>query len=130
MTHTFTPAILIHVAAALAALVLGAGIFLARKGTFIHRIAGRSWAALMLVTAVSTIWIRSGPSYSWIHLLSIGTVLGLAVAVWFAATGNIRGHRYSIIGLYVGGLVIAGAFTLLPHRLLGKMLQASLGVLS
>lgn len=130
MTQTFTPAILIHLAAALAALVLGAGIFLASKGTFAHRIAGRSWAVLMLVTAVSTIWIRSGPGYSWIHLLSIGTVAGLAAAVWFAVTGNIRGHRYSIIGLYVGGLIVAGAFTLLPQRLLGKILWSGLGVLS
>jgi uncharacterized membrane protein len=129
MNATFTPAIWIHLAAALAALVLGAGIFLAKKGTFFHRIAGRSWALLMLVTIVSTIWIKGNGNYSWIHLLSIGTFFGLAAAVTFAVTGRIRAHRKTIIGLYVGALVVAGAFTLVPSRLLGRALWTQLGLI-
>jgi len=128
MHPAFTPAIWIHLAAAVAALAVGAGVFLARKGTTLHRRAGRTWAALMVVTAASTYWIRGDGGFSWIHLLSIGVLFGIAAAVWFAATGRIRGHRQTVAGLYAGGLVIAGAFAFLPQRLLGRMLWSSLGL--
>jgi uncharacterized membrane protein len=82
MTASFTPAIWIHVSAAVSALVLGATIFIARKGTFLHRISGRVWAGLMLVAAVSTAWIKANGSYSWIHLLSIATLAILAAVVY------------------------------------------------
>ncbi len=126
MTHTFTPAIWIHLIAALTALVLGAGVFLARKGTLAHRLAGRTWAALMLVTAVSTYWIRGSGSFSWIHLLSLATLALLAAAVYFALSHRVQAHRKTVIGLYVGALVVAGAFALLPSRLLGRTLWGML----
>ena len=128
MQADFTPAIWIHLSAAIAALALGAGVFLARKGTFAHRMAGRSWALLMLVTAVSTYWIRGSGDFSWIHLLSVFTLVALASAIDFAVTGRISAHRKTVIGLYTGGLMVAGAFAFLPQRLLGRMLWASLGL--
>jgi uncharacterized membrane protein len=39
-------------------------------------------------------------------------------ALWNVRRGNIRGHRNAMLGLYVGGLLIAGSLTLLPGRLL------------
>lgn len=129
MTTSFTPVIWIHMSAALAALALGAAVFLARKGTFLHRIAGRTWAGLMLVAAISSFWIKGDGSYSWIHLLSIGTLVLLAGVVYAAINGHIRRHRAGVIGLYTGSLVVAGLFALLPQRLLGKMLWGSLGLL-
>jgi uncharacterized membrane protein len=129
MQPTFTPVILLHLSAALAALALGAAMFLARKGTFLHRVGGRSWVALMLVVAVSSFWIQRTGTFSWIHLLSAAVILMLGAAVYFAVTHNLRGHRRMVIGLYAGGLVLTGLFTLLPHRLLGRMLWGSLGIL-
>ena len=129
MTASFTPAIWIHLSAAVAALVLGATIFLARKGTLLHKVSGRVWAGLMLVAAVSTVWIKGNGSYSWIHLLSIGTVIILAGVVYAAINGRIQRHRQGVIGLYAGSLIVAGLFALLPERLLGKMLWGSLGLL-
>lgn len=129
MTATFTPAIWIHLSAALAALALGAAVFLARKGTFLHRAAGRVWAGLMLVAAISSFWIKGNGSYSWIHLLSIVTLLLLAGVVYAALNGHIRRHRAGVIGLYSGSLVTAGLFALLPGRLLGKMVWGALGLL-
>ena len=129
MQTTFTPVILAHTFAAFAAIGLGAAMFLARKGTFMHRTAGRGWVALMLVTSISSLWIRSSGSFSWIHLLSVAVPLLLALGVHFAVVGNIRGHRKTMLAIYAGGLGIAGMFTLLPHRLLGRMLWSSLGVL-
>ncbi len=83
----------------------------------------------MLVAAISSFWIKGDGSYSWIHLLSIGTLALLAGVVYAAINGHIRRHRAGVIGLYSGSLVVAGLFTLLPHRLLGKMLWGMLGLL-
>jgi uncharacterized membrane protein len=126
MNHEFTPVILIHLGAALTALVLGIGVFLRRKSGFAHRMLGRAWVVLMLVTAISTYWIRSNGSFSWIHGLSIFSLAALAWAVYFAVSGNIRRHQKVMQGLFFGALVVAGAFTLLPQRLLGHALWSSL----
>ena len=127
MNHEFTPVILIHLGAAL---VLGIGVFLRRKGGFTHRILGRVWVGLMLVTAISTYWIRSNGGFSWIHGLSIAALAALAWAVYLAVTGNIQHHRRVMQGLFFGALVVAGAFTLLPQRLLGQALWSSLSSLT
>ena len=124
----FTPVILIHSACAMAALALGALVFTRRKGTVSHRLLGRTWVALMLVTAISSFWIRSLGHFSWIHGLSVVTIAGLGGAIYYVVTGNIARHRCIMQGLFAGGLVVAGAFTLLPQRLLGRMLWSALGV--
>ena len=129
MTQGFTPAIAAHVAAALAALALGAVMFAARKGTLLHRASGRAWVALMLAVAVSSFWIRSSGSFSWIHILSVLVPLLLGAGVWLAATRRVSAHRRMMLGVYTGALVITGAFTLLPHRLLGQLLWSSLGLI-
>lgn len=129
MNQQFTPIILLHLGAALAALGLGAAVFLRRKGTPVHRLLGRAWVALMLVTAVSTYWIRGSGSFSWIHGLSVISLVALVFAVYFAVTGNIRRHQRIMKGVYFIGLIVAGAFTLLPQRLLGHALWSSLGLI-
>jgi uncharacterized membrane protein len=129
VTHQFTTAILIHIAAALVALALGAAVFLRPKGTFAHRVIGRAWVALMLVTAISTWWIRGNGSFSWIHGLSVFVLAMLTLGVYYAIHGRIRAHRQTMQGLYFGALIISGAFALLPQRLLGQRVWSALGVI-
>jgi uncharacterized membrane protein len=129
MYPAFTPVILVHLLAALAAMVLGGAIFLARKGTPTHRGLGRAWVALMLVTAISTWWIRSDGQFSWIHGLSVLSLATLTAGVAFAIAGKIALHLKLMRGLYFGALVVAGLFTLLPQRLLGRFVWSSLGLL-
>ena len=121
-----TPVILAHTAAAFAALALGAAVFLRRKGSTTHRLLGRGWVALMLVTALSSFWIRSTGGFSWIHGLSVVAVAALAGAVYYAVRGNIKRHQIVMKAIY-GSLVVAGLFTLVPHRLLGRMLWSAVG---
>jgi uncharacterized membrane protein len=128
MATAFTPVILAHTVAAVAALGVGALVFLRRKGDARHRLAGRVWVTLMLITAVSSFWIKGNGSFSWIHGLSVFVIGGLAAGIWFAASGRLSAHRRMMSGLYAGGLVIAGLFTLVPHRLLGRMLWSALGL--
>jgi uncharacterized membrane protein len=74
----------------------------------------------MTVTAVTTFFIRSiNPGHlSPIHLLIPLTLFGVFGALWNVRRGNIKGHRNAMLGLYVGGFLIAGGLTLLPGRLL------------
>ena len=128
MHASFTPIILAHTLAAFAALFIGAAMFLAGKGTFLHRIAGRSWVALMLAVAVTSFWIKSSGSFSWIHILSVTVIVLLGIVVYFAVTRQIRAHRRLAIGLYGGALMVTGLFTLLPYRLLGRLVWSTAGL--
>ena len=125
----FTPMVLAHTAAALLAIGVGAVAFAARKGTLAHRIAGRAWVALMLAAAISSFWIQGLGHFSPIHLLSIAVPVMLGAAVWCAMTGRIERHRQMMTRLYLFGLGVAGLFTLLPGRLLGRVLWTSLGII-
>jgi uncharacterized membrane protein len=71
--------------------------------------------------AITSFWItgiRPG-QFSPIHLLSILTLVTLPFAIWARRVGRIGSHRTAMISLYVS-LVAAGAFTLLPTRLIGR----------
>lgn len=126
-----TPAIWVHVSAAFVALILGAFVLWRRKGDGRHRWMGRVWVATMVVVAVSSFGISTigviGP-FSPIHLLSIYTlfslVTGVGVLLWPSAKGHverIHTHRITMQTLYGSALLIAGAFTFLPQRFLGRM---------
>ncbi|MFO0996573.1 MAG: DUF2306 domain-containing protein [Alphaproteobacteria bacterium] len=117
-------AVKLHLAAALSALVLGSVILLRTKGTAVHKVLGRIWAALMVLVAGGSFWIRgiNEGRFSAIHLLSVFTLAMLGLALWHIRHGNVRGHRRAMIGTYLGGLVGAGLGALVPGRLLSKVL--------
>ena len=115
----------IHAVAAMGAFALGAVQLWGVKGTARHRTLGYAWVALMLVVAVSSFWIQEirllGP-WSPIHLLSTLTLVMLPLGVWYARRHKVRGHRLTMLGLFAGALVIAGLFTLVPGRIMHKVL--------
>jgi uncharacterized membrane protein len=115
------PAIPLHAFAAMGAFVLGIVQFAAPKGTLPHRTLGFIWVGLMLVVAASSFWIhqiRLVGLWSPIHLLSIFTLVMLPLAVWKAHTHQVAAHRRIMIYLFLGALVVAGLFTLVPGRLM------------
>jgi uncharacterized membrane protein len=115
------PAIPVHAFAAMAALVLGVVQFAAPKGTLPHRTIGWIWVVLMAAVAASSFGIHQlrllGP-WSPIHLLSILVLVLLPIAVVSAHRHDVRHHRRIMIGIFSGGLVVAGLFTLLPGRIM------------
>jgi uncharacterized membrane protein len=115
------PAIPVHAFAAMAAFALGLVQFAAPKGTLPHRTIGWIWVALMVTAAASSFWIHEirllGP-WSPIHLLSIFTLIMLPIAVWRARRHRVADHRRIMTITFVGALVIAGLFTLLPGRIM------------
>ena len=113
----------IHVAGAVAALMIGTVLLLGVKGTRLHRTLGWIWVVAMAATAVSSLFIRqiNGGSFSLIHLLSGWTIIALPMAVYAARKHKVLQHRRAMTGMFVGGLLVAGALTFLPGRLMWRM---------
>ena len=114
-------AIQIHAFAAMAAFVLGIVQLARPKGDSLHRVLGYDWAVAMVLVAASSFWIseiKQWNGFSLIHLLSIQVLVTLPIALMAARRGNIRRHKLAMTGMFVGALVIAGLFTLLPGRIM------------
>jgi len=117
-------AIQLHLATVVPAFAIGTWqIFLSIKGARLHRALGFAYLALMTITALTTLFIRSiNPGQlSLIHLFIPVTLFGVVGALWNVRRKNIAGHRNAMIGLYVGGLLIAGSLTFLPGRLMHRI---------
>jgi uncharacterized membrane protein len=108
-----------HAIMALIAVVVGGVQLALLKGTTLHRVIGYFWVGLMAFVAASSFFIHSirmiGP-FSPIHLLSILALVTLWIAIRAARAGNISRHRKAMVSLYTLGLILTGAFTLLPGR--------------
>lgn len=118
-------AVQIHVWTVLPSAVIGAAMLAARKGTPIHKIAGRVWVGLVVATAVSSFFIhelRVIGDFSPIHLLSIVTLVSCVGIVWAARTGRNNTHRKIVLTLYWGGIGLAGFFTFMPGRIMNEVM--------
>ena len=115
------PVIQLHAFAAMGAFTLGVVQLAAPKGTLPHRTIGWIWAGLMLTIVVSSFFIPQiwlwGP-FGPMHLMSIFTLAMLPLPVLRARRHNVGGHRNAMLGLFFGALLIAGAFTFLPGRIM------------
>lgn len=133
-----TPLIAVHATAAILAIATGPVALWARRGRAqhprLHRAFGYAWVTLMLVTALSAVFIRdfnlpNVAGYTPIHLLVPVTLASLFGAFWFLARGNVDAHRKVMQNLYFGTCIVAGGFTLLPQRHFGQLLWGQLGLL-
>jgi len=118
------PVIQLHAFAAMGAFTLGVIQLAAPKGTLPHRTIGWIWVVLLTTIAASSFFIHQlriwGP-FSPIHLLSIFTLVTLPLAVLLARRHKVTAHRYTMLGLFLGALVIAGLFTFVPGRIMYKV---------
>lgn len=119
------PAVQIHVATVVPAFFIGTWlIFFSAKGARNHRAAGYVYLTLMTVTAITALFIHQLPAldifhgFGPIHLFSFVTLLGVFGALRGAWTHNIRLHRGAMLGVYIGGILIAGTFAFLPGRIM------------
>jgi uncharacterized membrane protein len=123
-----SPVIIVHAFAAMGAFVVGVVQLAGPKGTTAHRTLGWIWVLTMATIAISSFWIhginRTG-NYSWIHGLSVLVLVMLPLAVLAARRHHVSAHRKTMIGLFVGALVIAGLFTLMPGRIMHQVVFAS-----
>lgn len=138
--NNMPPAIAIHLATALLALVIGPAAIWARRTNStkatnaaitttrakLHRAAGYAWITCMVIASISALFIRGSglpniAGFSPIHILVPVTLGSLVVAFCALARGDIRTHKATMVRTYIGACIVAGAFTLLPGRFLGRM---------
>jgi uncharacterized membrane protein len=116
-------AVVAHLSTVLLALPLGVSQIVLPKGTFRHRTVGWIWVVLMTVTALVSFAIHGiNPNgLSWIHIFSVLTLISTPQIVFYARTHRVEAHRGTVLGLMLGGLVIAGLLTFIPGRALGQL---------
>jgi len=114
----------LHLGSLVPAFVIGSYLLLNRKGTPVHRLLGKIYMGLMLFTAIITLFMEAlvVPKFlnhfGFLHLLSLFVLYTVPTAYRAIRVGNIKLHKRKMVGLYVGALLVAGAFTLSPGRLI------------
>ncbi len=108
----------LHLGAAVVALVIGAMLMLMRKGVTFHRRAGWLWVSAMSIVAGSSIFITgvNGDHWSFIHMITGWTLIALPLAVIAARRHDVKQHRRFMMGMFYGGLIVAGGLTFIPGR--------------
>ena len=125
---TYTQLAYLHLATVVPAFGIGAFQLLRRKGTSTHKFLGKIYMMLMLATGLITLTMPAqvGPQllnhFGFIHAFSFLALLSIPTAYFAARRGNIKVHRVAMISLYVGGILIAGAFAFAPGRMLHRWL--------
>ena len=120
----YLPLAYLHLATVFPAFLLGTYLLIRRKGTAGHRLLGKIFMGLMLFTATVTLFMQAqvGPTilnhFGFIHVFSELVFYSVPQAYLAIRRKDLRVHRSKMIGLYVGGLVIAGGFALMPGRLI------------
>ncbi len=120
-------AVQIHVATVIPAFILGTyQIFFSTKGSPHHRLTGYIYLTLMVITSIAAFFIHqvnpAGPfGLSWIHLFVPLTLFGVYGALVTARKHDIKGHRRAMLGVYIGGILIAGTLAFAPGRLMHLM---------
>jgi len=113
-----------HLATVLPAFLLGTVLLLKKKGTPCHKALGKVYLVLMAATGLITLAMPAevGPQifghWGLLHSFSFLTLYSVPAAYFAARRGDLRTHRGNMIGLYIGGLPIAGSLALLPGRML------------
>ncbi|GGG60110.1 hypothetical protein GCM10011403_16760 [Pseudohongiella nitratireducens] len=121
---TYMQLVTVHLATIIPAIFLGAYLLSQSKGTGKHRAIGKLYMSLMVITAGVTLFMPAyvGPQlfnhFGIIHILSFVVFFSVGRALYAARQGDIKTHRKNMVGLYVGGILVAGVFTLSPGRLI------------
>lgn len=116
-----------HAFAAATALPLGAWqLFRPIKGDRQHRVAGWVWVVAMLYVAVTSFWIRDlrAGQLSFLHVLSVVTIVTVTLGIVAARSGNIDLHRGNMRGSWLGLCAAFVGAVAVPDRLLPRFVLA------
>lgn len=119
-------AIQIHILVAIVATCLGAFVLMRRKGTKAHKMAGRIFSILMIMTAVTAIFIRqlNNGNFSWIHIFVPITFIGMYQIISSIRRGDVKAHKKHVLTMYFAALMIPGGLSFLPGRTMWMMFFA------
>ncbi len=122
--HFVSPQVWAHLGTIMLALALTPVMLLRPRGDVLHRQLGWIWVSAMIATALFSLLVRqsNNGSFSFIHLLSVWTLIQVPLIVRAARTHDVRRHRSRVRGMVTGALLIAGFFTFPFNRMLGSWL--------
>jgi uncharacterized membrane protein len=114
----------VHLGLVVAALGLTPTMLLRRRGDRPHRVLGWIWVSSMFLTALASFNVRliNQGGFSFIHILSVWTIIQVPIIVLSARAHNVVRHRSAVRGMVTGALLIAGVFTFPFNRLMGQWL--------
>ncbi|MFC7401572.1 DUF2306 domain-containing protein [Citricoccus sp. GCM10030269] len=117
------PLLLIHVLAAVLSLALPPVNLIRRRRDHLHRRVGRTWVVTMVITALTSFTIQE-PFWnlSWLHALSVWTVLSLSLGVAAIRRGNKPAHIAHMVGSYFGLWVAFLWAAIVPNRTVAQIL--------
>ena len=113
----------LHLMTVLLALGLGTANLAIAKGTSrVTKLVGWVWIAAMLCVTLSSFAIRelNDGELSWMHGLTLWTLLCMFVAIIAIRRGRVRVHAAFMIGT-MASAVVAGALALSPGRFIGNL---------
>lgn len=114
----------VHVLSVTVAFFAGLIIFMLPKGTGLHRLLGWTFVISMIGAAATSIMmiadLKTGINF--LHIFTVITAVSLTFGLRAIWRGDVRSHAHNMIGLYIGALLVAGAFAFIPGRLMWRML--------
>ena len=116
----------IHVIFAIVALLAGPLALFRKRRDRVHKLSGFTWVIGITGLAVSGLFISSeitvighfGP----IHLLCGLALWGVGDGLYSVWKGDIMRHRTAMRSVWFGAMGLAGLLTLLPGRLINRMI--------
>ena len=120
----------VHLATIAPCFLIGVWVLLRPKGTPLHKALGRIYVVLISFSATvaaampATLGPRLWNHFGLIHLFCVLVFVSVPLAIWGIKRGNVRLHAHTMRGMFLGGIVIAGTFALMPGRLLYTWLFA------
>lgn len=125
----------LHAFSAIAAFALGLVQFAGPKGTLAHKTLGAIWIVLMTTISITGIFINPALHgfdlplaqwFSWIHVFVPITLYGVIQGAYFLIRGGpgLRRHAGPFVGIFIGGLIVAGGFAFLPGRIMHQVVFA------
>ena len=114
----------VHLATIVPCFLIAVWLLMRRKGTPTHKLLGKIYMVLISFSSVvaaampAAVGPRLWNHFGFIHLFCIAVFVSVPYAVWAIRRGKVKAHAYTMSGLFLGGIVIAGAFAFGPGRLL------------
>ncbi|SDB97367.1 Uncharacterized membrane protein [Raineyella antarctica] len=122
--NDIAPLIAVHLVAATYVLVLGPVQILRRRRDRMHRMLGAGWVLAIAVTCLTSFGIRSTAGFSWLHALSVFTLVTVTLGVLAAVRHDSRAHRGNMIGSYFGTVAAFVWAAADPERLIRQVSTA------
>ncbi len=115
--------LLLHLITIVPVLIMGPFILLQKKGDKLHRLLGKIWCVLMIISCLLTFGITHNGSYSWLHGLALFTLWQVVRAIGAIKRKDLKTHQRAMIGSYIGTVIAFIFASLVPGRLISEWLQ-------